>query len=266
MAHPPNAGSAEAAHALNREAAIASGAIYGEIKMHSKLICTVGALGLCGTIATASATIVDVNYAGTVHDGTDGAGIFGPVGGDLSGKSFSLDFLFDTNKGVDSSNPVTLYSVYGGTGYSTQSPALGTTLEIDGVKSKIYDGNVVGQLLGANGNNGAVNQQYHQSLDSKSDSIYAGVYNTADSITGDIPATIDVPFSFVFSQIDTGFGYATLFDGVNATTANLTPTTLTYSIPATSTVPEPSTWALMLVGFAGLGWAAYRRKSSAALA
>ena len=30
-----------------------------------------------------------------------------------------------------------------------------------------------------------------------------------------------------------------------------------------STVPEPSTWAMMLLGFAGLGFAAYRRASKA---
>jgi len=30
-------------------------------------------------------------------------------------------------------------------------------------------------------------------------------------------------------------------------------------------VPEPSTWAMMLLGFAGLGYAAYRRKAKAAL-
>jgi PEP-CTERM motif len=34
---------------------------------------------------------------------------------------------------------------------------------------------------------------------------------------------------------------------------------------ATSAVPEPSTWAMMLIGFAGLGVAAYRRKSKPAL-
>jgi hypothetical protein len=34
----------------------------------------------------------------------------------------------------------------------------------------------------------------------------------------------------------------------------------------TVTVPEPSTWAMMLVGFAGLGYAGYRKtKTSAAL-
>ena len=31
------------------------------------------------------------------------------------------------------------------------------------------------------------------------------------------------------------------------------------SVNQLSAVPEPSTWAMMLVGFAGLGYAAYRR-------
>jgi hypothetical protein len=30
-------------------------------------------------------------------------------------------------------------------------------------------------------------------------------------------------------------------------------------------VPEPSTWAMMLLGFAGVGFMAYRRKSKPAL-
>jgi hypothetical protein len=33
----------------------------------------------------------------------------------------------------------------------------------------------------------------------------------------------------------------------------------------TSAVPEPSTWAMMLLGFAGVGFMAYRRKSKPAL-
>jgi hypothetical protein len=36
-------------------------------------------------------------------------------------------------------------------------------------------------------------------------------------------------------------------------------------IVAMSAVPEPSTWAMMLLGFAGEGFMAYRRKSKSAL-
>jgi hypothetical protein len=38
------------------------------------------------------------------------------------------------------------------------------------------------------------------------------------------------------------------------------------SIVTISAVPEPSTWAMMLLGFAGLGFMAYRRKNKMALA
>ena len=47
------------------------------------------------------------------------------------------------------------------------------------------------------------------------------------------------------------------------------PTTLGFSTDATLTVtsgvPEPSTWAMMILGFAGIGFMAYRRKSKPAL-
>jgi hypothetical protein len=33
-------------------------------------------------------------------------------------------------------------------------------------------------------------------------------------------------------------------------------------IPVAGAVPEPSTWAMMILGFAGLGFMAYRRKQT----
>jgi len=59
----------------------------------------------------------------------------------------------------------------------------------------------------------------------------------------------------IFSQ-DGSFitGNSDGFDGV------------TYAlVPQVSGVPEPSTWAMMLLGFAGIGFMAYRRKSKPAL-
>jgi hypothetical protein len=37
------------------------------------------------------------------------------------------------------------------------------------------------------------------------------------------------------------------------------------SVVAVAPVPEPSTWAMMILGFAGVGFMAYRRKSKPAL-
>jgi hypothetical protein len=39
----------------------------------------------------------------------------------------------------------------------------------------------------------------------------------------------------------------------------------TIDVNFTAPVPEPSTWAMMILGFAGLGFMAYRRKSTTAL-
>jgi hypothetical protein len=36
-----------------------------------------------------------------------------------------------------------------------------------------------------------------------------------------------------------------------------------FEVSSISSVPEPSTWAMMILGFLGLGWMAYRRKSTA---
>ncbi|SHK60939.1 PEP-CTERM protein-sorting domain-containing protein [Bradyrhizobium lablabi] len=47
--------------------------------------------------------------------------------------------------------------------------------------------------------------------------------------------------------------------------AGETLTAYSGSIVTISAVPEPSTWAMMILGFAGLGFMAYRRKSKAAL-
>jgi hypothetical protein len=37
------------------------------------------------------------------------------------------------------------------------------------------------------------------------------------------------------------------------------------TIAIAAAVPEPSTWAMLLLGFAGVGFMAYRRKSQPAL-
>jgi hypothetical protein len=60
-------------------------------------------------------------------------------------------------------------------------------------------------------------------------------------------------FAFHFSRGESGFGRAPYFgiDGVNLVQQQV------------SAVPEPSTWAMMLLGFAGIGYGVYRRKKAA---
>jgi hypothetical protein len=47
---------------------------------------------------------------------------------------------------------------------------------------------------------------------------------------------------------------------INVGNANLTNVTTYDPNVVTSAVPEPSTWAMMILGFAGVGFLAYRRK------
>lgn len=58
----------------------------------------------------------------------------------------------------------------------------------------------------------------------------------------------------VTNFIDQAYDSGLAFDGVTV-----------GGVPVTGSVPEPSTWAMMILGFAGLGFTAYRRKSKPAL-
>jgi hypothetical protein len=60
-------------------------------------------------------------------------------------------------------------------------------------------------------------------------------------------------------DLDNGTAFITdvTFEGAGTFTGTMTPITVS--------VPEPSTWALMVIGFAGLGWIGRRRASVIAM-
>jgi hypothetical protein len=70
----------------------------------------------------------------------------------------------------------------------------------------------------------------------------------ADTFTIDIAASV--------------FGASGLPVGDNSILAAELPLPTEFTFPLTMPAPEPSTWAMMLVGFAGLGYAALRRKGA----
>ena len=67
--------------------------------------------------------------------------------------------------------------------------------------------------------------------------------------------TIGLNLTTGFAPIDLTGGIFTFDDPVQIGT---------WEIRVTQSVPEPSTWAMMLLGFAGIGFTAYRRKSKPA--
>jgi hypothetical protein len=78
------------------------------------------------------------------------------------------------------------------------------------------------------------------------------------SFGGAFPAP-SAPLEFGFA--DGGAPFPGLLEDVVLYNVALTP----GEVSALGGVPEPSTWAMMLLGFAGLGFMAYRRKSKPAL-
>ena len=87
------------------------------------------------------------------------------------------------------------------------------------------------------------------------------IYNNNASL----PASITTPFMHTVDANDTQVGYYYLQIGGSAEAiyANLATLTVSEHVGA---VPEPSTWAMMLLGFAGVGFAAYRKKKTGTFA
>jgi hypothetical protein len=115
------------------------------------------------------------------------------------------------------------------------------------------------------------------SVDTASSYIYNGVNASIAASGATLPGTLTTPFRYLASPGDTGVGnFYTMsldprgFDGRNY----LDLTSISASIyevivtvngvpgPTIGAVPEPSTWAMMILGFCGLGFMAYRRQQS----
>jgi PEP-CTERM motif len=102
--------------------------------------------------------------------------------------------------------------------------------------------------------------------------------DTIQSLTASLGSTSDtLPSPDGFSLPSTGFSGWTTFSTtiVAASTsetlsflaagnAPLPPLALVSDVSLTSSAPEPSTWAMMLLGFGGLGFAAYRSRGRVA--
>ena len=106
--------------------------------------------------------------------------------------------------------------------------------------------------------------------------LYANLANVADVSIFDIyglgTSIFNHPVGFGFTNVTDACGAVAgancntyeYWDGIHPTAAAHMVIADTF-LTATGAVPEPSTWVMMILGFAGVGFMAYRRKSKPAL-
>lgn len=196
-------------------------------------------------VPSADAAIINVEYtgtySGTIVSGNPAASQFTTT--TVESSRFDVTFVFNTLRPYtsysDNGTSSTLLSFYGGGGsasgtffvtapmYASDSASAGTTSQ-----------SAVGQTISKEISN--------------TPALSISVSNP------DVPASITQPFSI--SNGLTGSGsYAFEDSGVFSFVSEryiLSPQTITVSV---SGVPEPSTWAMLLIGFMGLGAMAWRR-------
>lgn len=207
----------------------------GTVKMKIKTMILLGALAFAGPIFVSAAQAVPmVTYSWT----TTSQG-FGPHVGQPSTATFQVP-LSDVLAGIIPQFDVTnIQLAYPGLSFS------GTTTSSTGFDFAAYVNPITGAFIFHDANQGFSVFAYSPDLFN---------YDTFLSILVDNPVSGSVKDQFNALNHNTpaaGFPTAGFW---------------TASFPTVSpAVPEPSTWVMMILGFAGVGFAAYRRTSKPAM-
>jgi hypothetical protein len=205
---------------------------------------------------SANASIIQINYTGT-YTGTI-------VSGNPATSQFTTTYVsstpFDLTLRFDTSRPNSYYS---------ETPS-------GSVFNNLFSS--AGSVSGTFFMSGTESSNDTASIGSTSQSLVSRTISKVVSNTPslfisvshpDIPASITQPFSILSGLTGSGtFNEATYSGVFSAYQASyqLHPETITVTVDGViAAVPEPSTWAMLLIGFAGIGLLSYRRHQSSAL-
>jgi hypothetical protein len=233
-----------------------------------------------GSWSSASANLLRVTDIGTIVGGYDGLGLFGTPGADLIGDSYEAVFTFDLSAVYGVFNNGGADAVYGGTVFGG-SPFVNEVVMINGVSRPPFGPPMVGPHVRtaqageiAAENVSTFSAQYHYAstvtelatpgFDALAEQDSADYYY---AMNGSIPLDFTRPGRYtsanylMYAYFDAFAEYDNLNTGESG--GNWTSIDATLS-SVTITAPEPSTWAMMLLSFAGLGFAGYRTSHKAA--
>ena len=256
--------------------------------MKLKLLGGVAAIAMLAGVSNASAETVTVTLTGTVGGYanatlTDQTGAFG--GGPLTGDKGSVVFTFDTstsgtpvtpwNEGDNQLTTTSTATLSGGTVSFSLSNSSGTSL----LGTRTYSGATLFDGTNSGSNNPILQLNAGQDSSSRSPLlIFASILGGGTSDPSTFSAFLNADGSFkdgtynlpLVASIGAGRNIALFPQGVlledqgiagsGFTPINLDISGATIQVgPVTAAVPEPSTWAMMFIGFAGLGFLSYRR-------
>jgi hypothetical protein len=211
------------------------------------------AVALLAGVSPATAAVKTATYSGTVDQGLDTTGVFGPANTSLAGASYIATFTYDRTLG--SSN--TIGTSAGGSLFGTTSPIIAASLRINNitwiipagaddfvrtsVSPEVWHYVSSRKIVGAGTQRDQVN--------------YRGFPVTApeslDQNVAPVPAVGGGSFT-ILTMNNFNNAFMVFAQGSFSNDA-------IYSVGDVASIPEPASWAMLIAGF-GLTGAAMRRR------
>jgi hypothetical protein len=242
--------------------------------IRSVVLAALSGLAFVGLGASARGDIVTLTFTGTVSSSSDPAGTFGCTtgpagtcntdnpGGPYLGDTYTAVFTFNTGVGTTGDYPGFVVFALGGSsaGGAPPSPLVGDAIvTVNGVQ---YDlpGTFYASLQSRSSPVGGLPNEILVNVnDANGNGIYATVstFSTTPPSSPQFPVSITTPFSDNFG------GNASSILSFDCSLPVCQGIEGDMSVSLTISVPEPSTWIMMAVAFAGVGLGGYRRARAA---
>ena len=237
----------------------------------------VAALSVCGLVSLASATIYYATYKGTVTSDSDQLGIFGAAGSTniYVGEAFTARYTLNIPSGIYVNNPGYRY-YYGGGYYGSANPVVSAVATF-GDKSYSLDFADIGEVSAQSIPKSKSIPGYRKLSDDIEEyggcSVYCDdefIQSDVAGISDNIPYTLTGPATYKLTAGDHGYQAINIYSAQDIYTGgnqfNTSVIANVSSVTLISSVPEPSTWAMLILGFSGLGVAMRSRRKPAFVA